>query len=189
MVECANELVDGGDPKPVKIGMHSPNATVVDTRSAVSRVEKSVVRAMIVACFFGTACREMNAPIGPPLSGSFALTRVNGRSLPDTETIALSEAPGGGKLECVILRTSGVLVLKPATNESVTGTFSITLNARNACTDQEWVILTELGTYSQNGLELSATEAFPDHPATLTGEVDGRSITIHGFFHDYTFAR
>jgi hypothetical protein len=89
----------------------------------------------------------------------------------------------------VILRTSGVLVLKPATNESSAGAFSISLNAKNACTAQEWVILTESGTYSLDGPVLTATETFPDRVTTLTGQVDAQSITIRGVFHDYTFAR
>lgn len=148
--------------------------------------EKSLV-VFGFACLFGTACGESNAPMGPPLSGSFALVRVNGRTLPDTEAVAPSTVPGNPA--CVMLRTSGVLVLKPAGDEPTTGTFSISLNAQNVCTSQESVILTEKGTYSLNGVALTATEPFPDHVETLTGQVDAQSITVHGVFHDYTFAR
>jgi hypothetical protein len=153
----------------------------------VSLVEKSLIAALAFACVMGTACHDVNGPIGPALNGSYAVTLVDGRTLPDTEIVAPSTLPGFPS--CVMLRTSGVLVLETAAGEHGAGTFSITLNVRSVCAGQEGVGLTEKGTFSQSGSVMTGTETFPDHVETLTGRIDARSITIRGVFHEYTFAR
>jgi hypothetical protein len=149
----------------------------------VSIVNNVVVCALVYAGLAGSGCIESNAPLTPQLGGTFALTMVNGKILPDTEIIAPSRFPG--QPNCVTLGTSGSLRLDPATSK-----FLITLNARNSCSTDESVLDTEEGTYSQDGptlllLEPLATGAI----GKFAGQVDERSIAIRGAFRAYTFAR
>jgi hypothetical protein len=118
----------------------------------------------------------------PPLSGSFALSRLNGRPLPDTEVVLPPAHPGGAT--CTVLGTSGTLVLN-----RIAGTFIVTLNTVNSCGGGEYVFLTEAGTYLQQDTVLSMSEPFPDHVETLTGSQDSQNVVIHGVYHVYTFAR
>ena len=143
---------------------------------------KSLLGPAMCGLLLGAACRESSAPVTPPLSGSFALSEVNGRTLPDTEAIQISPDPS--KPDCAILRKSGMLALDPAT-----GRFSITVNAQSTCTGAQWVLLTEIGTYTQNAQSLAMTEPFLDHVATFTGQIEGQSIIVHGVYYEYTFAR
>lgn len=136
----------------------------------------------LALCSFLWGCGDTGSPTVPAISGSFALVRVNGRALPDTETIAASLDPR--QPPCALLRTGGSLSLEPTS-----GKFLISVNARNACTGFEWVILTEEGTYTQNGPALSMQEPFPAHVATFSGLIGPDSIRINGVYHDYTFAR
>jgi hypothetical protein len=82
-----------------------------------------------------------------------------------------------------MLLTSGLLVVDSAAN-----TFSIKVNVQS-CNGQQGVFLTESGTYVQTAGSLAMLEPFPDHVATLTGQIDAQSISIQGVFFAYTFAR
>jgi hypothetical protein len=91
------------------------------------------------AAFAALACGETNAPLAtPPLDGSFVLTRVNGKTLPDTIAMALPSGPGNysGPV-CPIVVTTGVLTFYGAV-----GRFSFAVNAR-ICADQKWVFDTD----------------------------------------------
>lgn len=145
-------------------------------------VNKTLVISVSLALCVVAACRNSTEPDPSPLSGSFALTRINGRVLPDTEAIQLG--PDSSKTNCVILRTSGSLTVNRAT-----GQFSIVVNAQSTCTGEQWVLLSEVGSYTQAGPSLSMTETFPDHVSTFAGEIDDQVITVHGVFYDYAFAR
>lgn len=128
-------------------------------------------------------CSEASAPVAVAApNGSFALTLVDGKTLPDTETTVLGRQPGDTL--CVVQRTSGTLAI-----DSTARKFSISLNARNVCTNEQWVILTEDGTYTLAGQSLTVFYRFPDHVDTLPGKFDSQQIEVHGVRHVYTFAR
>ena len=141
---------------------------------------------MSAAVVFISACRDPAVPAAaatPVLNGTFALSQVNGKTLPDTEALTISGAPGHP--QCAILGTSGSLTL----NQQV-GKFSITMNARNACVNQDYLFLTEVGTYTQSGDSLSFAEpASPDSVHMLTGKIDSQTIVVRGGFRDFVFTR
>jgi len=137
---------------------------------------------VVALALVGAACRETAAPVVRILQGAFPLARVNGRALPDTEAITFSGAPWNR--ECAILGTSGRLVL-----DRDSGRFTITMNARNACVDQEYLYLTEGGTYTQIGDSLSLIERDADSAEVLSGKIDARVVVVHSSDHDYEFTR
>jgi hypothetical protein len=149
-----------------------------------------ILGALVCACFSGSGCTESSAPVTPQLSGTFALTMVDNKILPDTEAITPRSSPGTppglpGQPTCVILGSSGSLRL-----DRVTGKFLITLNARNSCLTDEWVLLTEVGTYSQDGPTLLLLE--PLGTGTIgrfAGQIAARSVAVQGAYRAYTFAR
>jgi hypothetical protein len=143
-------------------------------------VFKRLIVLLVVA---SAGCREMSAPEIATLSGSFVLTEIDGKMLPDTLAVISKPDPTH---PCVILRTSGSLMLDP-----VSGKFSITVNNKSLCSGAEGVLLTESGTYRQDGAVLTMTEpggVEPFTPVTLQGHIDPQRITVQGFY-DYTFAR
>jgi hypothetical protein len=108
---------------------------------------------------------------------------LNGKTLPETAVVLISSGPEPEHATCAMLLTSGLLVVDSAAN-----TFSIKVNVQS-CSGQQGVFLTESGTYAQTAASLAMLEPFPDHVATLTGQIDARSISIQGVFFAYTFAR
>lgn len=148
----------------------------------MSRNAGTIVRAIALLSVVAIGCRDSSGPLAQTLDGSFTLSRVNGRTLPDTQAVAPSQAPGGEA--CAVLATGGTLSL-----DAASGKFTLTVNGEHSCRPGEFLLLTEAGTYSQHGSNLTMAEPFPDHVANLTGQIDQASITIHGVFYDYTFAR
>lgn len=141
--------------------------------------------AVLGACLAGSGCTESTAPRSTQLSGSYSLTMVNSKILPDTEIIAPSRVPG--QPNCVTLGTSGSLRL-----DSTTSKFLITLKSRNSCSPDvdESVLDTEEGTYSQDGSTLLLLEPLATGTiGTFTGQIDERTIAIKGAYRAYVFAR
>jgi hypothetical protein len=141
------------------------------------------IKGLFILAAVSVGCGGVSAPATVPISGSFPLTEVNGKTLPDTLTVLPSPDPT--QPGCAILRTSGALVLDP-----VTGKFSISIKEKN-CSGVESVLLTESGTYRQDGLVLTMTEAGPVEPFTpftFQGQIEAQQIRVHGFY-DYTFGR
>jgi hypothetical protein len=145
-------------------------------------VDSRIYLGTVLLALMATACRDTAAPTVPGLDGSFALWRVNGKVLPDTEAMTFSGAPWN--VECAILGTSGNLALDRAA-----GRFTITMKARNACAGQEYLFLTEAGTYTQIGDSLSLMELYLDSAQVLTGKVDSQTVVINSGDREYTFTR
>ena len=134
---------------------------------------------LLLGALVSNGCGEVSAPDARPLSGSFVLTQVNGKALPDTLTVLPNRDPT--QPGCAILRTGGTLVLDP-----VGAKFSISVNAKT-CNGTEGVLLNESGTYRQDAQTLIMTEAGPMGPFSFHGEIGAHQITVHGFY-EYTFA-
>jgi hypothetical protein len=149
---------------------------------AVGSDMKAFLPAVLLGWLSAIGCRSSTAPIADTLNGSFALTLVNGRSLPDTQAVAPSTKPGG--TSCAIVATSGTLIL-----DAAAGRFTLPVNGYNSCRAGEFVLLTEYGTYSQRDTSLSLEEPYPDEVVHLTGHFDQANIRIHGVFYDYVFKR
>src|SRR4029079_3169871 len=66
---------------------------------------------LLLGALVSNGCREVSAPDARPLSGSFVLTQVNGKALPDTLTVLPNRDPT--QPGCAILRTGGQLVQEP----------------------------------------------------------------------------
>lgn len=148
----------------------------------VSSLKPLSIGLTCTALIAATACQSSGAPLAVRLNGSFSLALVNGQTLPDTEAVAPSTAPGFPS--CTMLGTRGTMVL-----DSLAGTFNITMYVRSVCAGTEGLYLTESGTFSQDGNLLSMTETFPDRVETFTGSIDATSITVRGVFKTYTFMR
>ena len=148
MAEFADELVDDSDTKPMV-----RSGRIAFWRGIVMSSERRILLGAVVVVCSVIGCRDSGAPTRVTLNGSFTLSRLNGRPLPDTDVVLPPAHPGGAT--CALLGTSGALLLN-----SATGTFKVTVNAVNSCVGGEYLYLTEAGTYSQHDTELSMSEPF-----------------------------
>ena len=142
---------------------------------------KMIVVALACACGLVAGCSDSTAA-SAPIAGTFSLSRVNGKVLPDTEAIAYSPDPRA--LECALLRTGGSLTL-----DATAGTFAVTVTVKNACSGGEDVHVVESGTYAQHGRDLTFSESLNGGTVTLTGQIDDANIMLRTATIVYTFAR
>lgn len=128
------------------------------------------------------ACTDSLGPTAGGLEGEFALVRIDGKSLPDTE-------PGLEPLDpresrCDFIRSSGRLLLDPTS-----ASFSIRVDMVRVCDGVTMNPIDEFGTYSQSGNSLMLIERYVDRADTLSGVITADTIHVDGVVAQYTFQR